>query len=278
MVETYQEVKRNILPKEVKEYAQGIGLMNDMAASLHARGLLPRRFSPTTPVSSTSPDSAIQQQAEMLRVFGCEAAQIAHGPDEIGPYTKAYVGSLVHPDGKGGIVPIFQRLAAVDHIYTSFPEGRIRRETLRTDGRLKSPDQALAELQQAGIKVDAEAGYMIRQVKFTGKPGSVELFWQTGYDVGLNGIVTINDRFARIEASGLAKCDAEVAIYQRLADQTQPLGSWYYMTMDTITVRYGGPGVFALERDADGLWLHGEVANLDDGWYPKAVLVACLRK
>lgn len=65
-------------------------------------------------------------EEDMPIVFGCDKEQIARKASEIGPNTKAYVGLLE----KG----IFDKLAGIEHIYTSFPEGRIRIETLEVGG------------------------------------------------------------------------------------------------------------------------------------------------
>lgn len=65
-------------------------------------------------------------EEDMPAVFGCAKEQIARRVSDIGPNTRAYVGPLE----KG----IFDKLAGIEHIYTSFPEGKIRIETLEVGG------------------------------------------------------------------------------------------------------------------------------------------------
>lgn len=94
-------------------------------------------------------DNHARPQEDIFTAFGLIPEQVAQHPDQITEDTKAYVGPLVYYDDQGKITPIFQRLQGVE-IYASL-ERKIRRETLKIDGRLKSPEQALEELKQAGI-------------------------------------------------------------------------------------------------------------------------------
>lgn len=71
----------------------------------------------------------------MLDIFGHIPGQIARTPAEIRPYTKAYVGSLVHKYPNGKIIPIFQYINHIEHIYTQFPEQKIRRTTVKIGGK-----------------------------------------------------------------------------------------------------------------------------------------------
>lgn len=216
----------------------------------------------------------VADNADFIKSLGPAPEQVAQHPDQITKDTKAYVGSLVHYDNQGKIIPIFQRLHGVE-IYTS-PERKIRRETLKIDGRLSSPDQALEELKQAGINKTDYAEDMVRKTPFTGNPRDVELVWLNGFDVGLTEVTTTTNRFGRGEGLGLEKCDQEVGIYQRLTDKAQLLNTWYYIVMETITGRSGDPGVFGLEHDVGGIWLGGTWAMPGNGWDPGSQLVFAL--
>ena len=60
-------------------------------------------------------------EEDMLVIFECARKDIAHVPSQINENTKAYVGQL-EPG-------IFQRLPEhLEHVYTSFPDKKIRRE------------------------------------------------------------------------------------------------------------------------------------------------------
>src|SRR3989339_458058 len=67
-------------------------------------------------------------EEDMLVVFECTESQIAHSVDQINESTKAYVGKL-EPG-------IFDRLPdGVEHVYTAFPEGKIRRQSIEIGGK-----------------------------------------------------------------------------------------------------------------------------------------------
>jgi len=61
-------------------------------------------------------------EEDMPIVFGCEKSQIARSVSQIRPDTKAYVGKLVP-----GLFDLLQQ-SKIEHVYTSFPEGKIRKE------------------------------------------------------------------------------------------------------------------------------------------------------
>src|SRR3989344_815796 len=90
-------------------------------------------------------------QEDMPVVFGCDKSQIAHSIREIYKDTKAYVGTL-EPG-------IFDKLKNVEHIYISFPEGKIRIENLEIGGKSKS--RLEQELKQAGINIGEYAKDML---------------------------------------------------------------------------------------------------------------------
>lgn len=90
---------------------------------------------------------------DMLVIFECTRDQIAHVPNEITENTKAYVGPL-EPG-------IFQKLPeGLEHVYTSFPEKKIRRENIEIGG--KSAAQLISEMEAAGININADTKHMLR--------------------------------------------------------------------------------------------------------------------
>lgn len=209
-------------------------------------------------------------EEDMPIVFGCDRSQIAKSVSEIRPDTKAYVGPLERG--------IFNRLQGVEHVYTSFPEGKIKRGTIEIGGRTK--DQLERELKQAGIKIDKYAQDMLNSPDFTTlkNPVSVETVRLKVADLGLRGTPTIDKVYARAKELGLDLCPAELGVYQRLKDKNQPLGEWYYIGMKQIIDRHGYPYVFCLVRREDGLWLDDDWAGADHRWYPEFRFVFCLRK
>ncbi|HNP79453.1 MAG TPA: NAD(P)H-dependent glycerol-3-phosphate dehydrogenase, partial [Candidatus Pacearchaeota archaeon] len=79
-------------------------------------------------------------EQDMLIIFDCTKDQIAHNQKEINENTKAYVGEL--------FPSIFQTLQT-EHIYTEFPEGKIRRYNIEIGG--KSKKELEAEMKKQNI-------------------------------------------------------------------------------------------------------------------------------
>lgn len=208
---------------------------------------------------------------DMPIVFGCSREQIATRVSGIRPDTKAYVGSLE----KG----IFDRLPShIEHVYTSFPEGKIQRQTDRIGG--KSAIQLKEELRRDDINISPYAEEMIDNPDFTTlkDPQDLDTVRLRVQDLGLQGASTIDQVYARAKELGLELCPPELGLRRRLKDTNQPIGEWYYIAMKPITDRRGDPHVFSLERGGDGMWLRGGWAGPDSGWSPEARFVFSLRK
>ena len=96
-------------------------------------------------------------EEDMLVIFECARKDIAHVPSQINENTKAYVGQL-EPG-------IFQRLPEhLEHVYTSFPDKKIRRENVEIGG--KSAEQLISEMEAAGINISDYAKSMLKNREF----------------------------------------------------------------------------------------------------------------
>ena len=88
----------------------------------------------------------IRKQRDPLKdapiVFDCRLDQIAHNQSEINKNTKAYIGELYSG--------IFDQLKDVEHIYTSFPEGKIVQKEITIGG--KTAKELAKEIKEKGIK------------------------------------------------------------------------------------------------------------------------------
>lgn len=209
-------------------------------------------------------------EEDMPVVFGCETSQIARSVDQINISTKAYVGKL-----KPGI---FDKLQNIEHVYTSFPEGKIRRQTVEIGG--KGAKQLEEELKQAGVEMSSYAQDMLRSPEFTTLPtpqnlNTVRLRVE---DLGLSIYATTNQVFERAKELGLDLCPAEVGPHLRLQDKKQSIEDWYYIAMKPIVESSGLQLVFGLNRDEDRLWLRGAWAFPTDQWNPEDEFVFSLRK
>lgn len=139
-------------------------------------------------------------------VFECEPSQIAQNPEEINEHTKAYLGEL-----KPGIFDQIRRFN-LDHVYTSFPEGRIRLETVKIGG--KTSEELQRELSAAGIYVEKNAESMMRSEDITTLHAVEELDivrLRVADLAGTNYKSLIHIIFGRAEELGLGLCPAEVA-------------------------------------------------------------------
>lgn len=211
-------------------------------------------------------------EEDMPIVFGCTKEQIAHMPDKIDGDTKAYVGPLA-----AGIFDKL-RLHKIEHIYTSFPEGKIRHQEIEIGG--KTSEQLQVELREAGINVTSYTEDLMRSPDFTTLPspqmlGSVRL---RVADLGLRKYPTTDEIYQKAQELGLELCPAEVGPYLRLKDTKQPLGGWYFIGMKQVAGRSGDSSVFGLGCDEDGLWLSGSWVKHGGGWSPWDGFVFALRK
>lgn len=217
----------------------------------------------------------VQLEEKMLSVFKCLEEQIAHNPSEINDNTKAYVGSLAHYDANGRIIPLFKKIGHLEHVYTSFPEGRIIFEDVEIGG--KTREQLEEEMTKAGIKVSSYAQDMMRSKDFTTlkKPQTLRTARLKVKSLGFseNEFPTTDQVYARTKDLGLDRCPAELGPHKRLKDIAQSMNSRYSIAMEQITGRRGIPLVFDLERHGDGLWLHDSWTFPASGWRPEDELV-----
>jgi len=211
-------------------------------------------------------------EEDMPVAFGCKPSQIAHSPQELRSDTRAFVGPLVPG--------IFDRLQEhnIEHIYTSFPEGKIRMQGIEIGGKIKG--QLQQELEEAGTKITPKAKEMINSSDFTTLPvaqvlNTVKLKLS---DLGLPGYSATYQVNDRAQELGIDLCPAEVGPRYRLQYTDQPIGEWFYVGMKQITDSDGDPDVFSMIRTEGGLWLDGDWARPGRLWHPDSEFVFCLRK
>ncbi|NUQ57439.1 MAG: hypothetical protein HUT38_03075 [Candidatus Paceibacter sp.] len=226
-------------------------------------------------------------EEDMLTIFECTKDQIAHVPSQINENTKAYVGQL-EPG-------IFQKLPEnLEHVYTSFPDKKIHRENVEIGG--KSAEQLISEMEAAGINISGYAKSMLRNPEFVaGGREEATLIRLTVADLGFKSSATTaqiigtkddvdkNGKPApftsgRITELGLELCPPDTGPNYRLKYLNQPLGEWFRIGMKQISDSDGGPLVFRLARDDDGLWLDGRWAEPSDDWNPDFRFMFRLRK
>lgn len=205
-------------------------------------------------------------------IFGCEPSQIAHTPSEIRPDTRAYVGPLAPG--------IFDRLQehTIEHVYTSFPEGKIRRQEVEIGGKTK--EQLQRELKQAGVNVTSYAQDMMKSPDFTTLPVAqmVDTVRLKVGDLGFHNSATTDQLYKKAQELGLELCPAEVGSRLRLQHTDQPIEEWVCVGMKQIADSDDNPNVFVLGRSGGGLRLGARWAGPDREWYSEREFVFSLRK
>ncbi|MFZ2682090.1 MAG: hypothetical protein WAZ14_03295 [Patescibacteria group bacterium] len=208
---------------------------------------------------------------DMPIIFDCPKEQIARNVAEIDEYTWAYVGPL-----EAGI---FDKLPEhIEHIYTSFPEGKIRREHIEIGD--KTSEELRDLLTESGVKIGDYADFMMNSPEFMKRQESeiVELIRLKVRDLGLFSRPTTDQIYARIGELGLELCPAEVGPRYRLIYKDQPVGEYIAVGMKPIIGQNGYPFVFSVGRRGDGSWLNDSWARPDEQWNPDHEFLFRLRK
>ena len=202
-------------------------------------------------------------EKDMAIVFECLPEQIAHNLAEINQNIKAYVGQL-----EPGVFDILPE--NLEHIYTSFPENKIRREHVEIGG--KSAEQLINEMITAGIRISNYAESMLQSHEFVYGENKEEatLIHLTVSDLGLKSLATTDQIYERAQILGLELCPPDTGPNYRLKYKDQPLGEGIYIGMKQIRGYNGYPSIFNLIRRVDNglLLLRDTWANPSSEWNP----------
>lgn len=210
-------------------------------------------------------------EADILTIFDCAEEEVAHDLASISENTKVYIGPL-EPG-------IFQKLPEnLEHVYTSFPEKPIRRETIEIGG--KSAEQLISEMQDQGITISDYAKSMMDNPDFVvgEQREEIVLIRLTIAELGFKTNATTDQVYERAAALGLELCPADTGPQYCLAYKDQPLNDYVLIAMKPITDQDGFPGIFDLRRIDDGLWLDDYWTRPDNEWRPDDQFVFRLRK
>ncbi|MCX6812365.1 MAG: PcfJ domain-containing protein [Candidatus Berkelbacteria bacterium] len=210
------------------------------------------------PILPETPKTDVAKIVRIMEGIKVGEDQIALNQEEILKTTKLYIGPLF-PE-------IFQKYPNIDNIFTSFPEGKIRRAEDGIGG--KSKDTLKQELKEKKINIGSFAEDMIESQEFTTQENREQIttIRLKVRDLGFSNGATTEEIYNKATEFGLELCPAELALHRRLADENQAMNDWYVVAMKPISGRDGGPDVFNLNRNSDGLWLDNHWANSTNPW------------
>lgn len=209
-------------------------------------------------------------------VLECGPDQIATRPEDVTPDAKAYIGPLFPRDSARGRPGIFEH-DNLEHIYTSFPEGRIERVTLELGG--KTPEEYEDELESEGHRLNQRSKDILKKMPVSKETQEIELVRLKVRDLfGDQNMHEYQDIQKRAKGLGLDLAPAESGPALRLKMKDQPMGDWVLIGMEAITGRDGYPDVFDVYRREDGSWLGNGSGNPDSRWDPEDSFAFAARK
>ncbi len=200
---------------------------------------------------------ALQRQIEE----GLRTPRIARSLEQISDKTFVYIGKL-----EPGIFKKFPE--SIDHIYTSFPEGRLPLKSLKIGDKTRK--QLWKLMQKNSVKMSDDAKFMMHSADFRAsqQPEQIRLIRLRLRDLGLSGRPTTDEVYARIAELGLELCPPTTGPYYRLAYLNQHMDGWVGIGMKPITGQHGYPRVFNITCSPDGRWLSERLATQDSRWNP----------
>jgi hypothetical protein len=189
--------------------------------------------------------------------------QIATNKDEVNEDTKVYIGQL-YPN-------IFKQLpSTIEHIYTSFPEGKVYIKEIEIPKEEKSPQQHEQEIKSQGTQMSQWGEDVLKGANLKeGLGKKIKLIIPTVASLGFpNGAIRqqIQDRAKELGiASKLLPAIVGIELRKQYTDQ--PMGEYILIDMETILDRHGYPSVFFLYSVGAKLKLYGYRAHPDGRWH-----------
>ena len=209
--------------------------------------------------------AARNSREDMPVVFDCRAEDIAERPEEVTANTKAYVGEL--------FPGIFQK--GIEHIYTSFPEGKLTKYDIEFGGKTK--DQYDAELNTSRYYFSSDAKHIFKSDTWnpSNTTETAHLIRLTVKDMGFPNGATTDQIYEMADKLGLDLCPAETGPALRLSTDIK---DWTVIGMKQISDADGYPRVFSLDGDGDRLYLDADGAEPEKSWLGDFRFVFRIRK
>ncbi len=199
---------------------------------------------------------------DALIIFECTREQIATSKDEVSENTKAYIGSLY--------ANIFKELPdTIEHVHTSFPEGKVYIKEIEIPQEEKTPEQYEQEITAQGMKIGDYGKDVLRGANLKeGLGQKIKLVIPTVASLGFSNGATRQQIQDRAKELGIASelLPALTGIELRKQYTNQPLGEYILIDMETILDRSADPHVFDVSRDSDALWLDASNGKAGRRW------------
>ena len=194
-------------------------------------------------------------------LFGCTGEQIATNQSEVNENTVAYVGKL-YPN-------IFKQLPQhIEHVYTTFPEGKILIKEIEIPAEEKTPERYEKELLAQGFKLSDYGKDILQRANLKNGSGTRYKIVVVSNDSLGVGYATRQQSLDAAQKLGLAKekLPARIGPELRLSYKNQPMNEYILMDMENILGRDGDPIVFNVVRHSDGAWLDASSGRFDSEW------------
>lgn len=223
------------------------------AGVTEAAGLETVRTSEATPQFSEEKLLKFKQKkAARVKEILDSDGNVARSLSDVNQDTKTYIGSLLNYDEDGKVIPAFQILRDVEHIYS--PSGR-ELDRLRLDMNkddLSHLDVGLStKLRMLGVITSSDAEVYLKGHRIRSKtPDFLDIIWLTGKDLGFtDDYVSQKDLFDRAEALGLEKCPAKAGPLLAINDKRKNVRYVVPTKKSSMTVQGSEIfGVHGLER------------------------------
>jgi hypothetical protein len=223
------------------------------------------------PITSETSKNDIAKIVQIIAGIKVDGQQIAQNQEEISKNTKMYIGPLS--------TDFLQKYSNLEHIYTSFPEGKIGQSEFKTTG--KTGAQLQRDLESNKLNAGENAKFLLQSQEFV-TVSAGETIRTVSLKVrdlfGDESSHTYSEILAKATEFGLGFLPHETGIDMLLNEKTQPkINEWFRVVTQPISGRDGYPDIFNLYHNDNGLWLSSNDANPACEWRSFRGLMFCLR-
>ncbi len=199
-------------------------------------------------------------------VLDCRPDEIAWKKEDVDESTKAYIGPLFP-----GVFDL-----NLEHLYTAFPEKKIRNVHLEIGG--KTPKQYETELGQKGFRIGDYAKQILAKMKTAKERQALDFVRLTVEDLGFDEVTPYSEICRRAKELGLDLSPAEAGPAFRLSKTDEPIGEWTITAMESLAGSDGALNVFDVGRYGGGRWLDAHGGRPDSQWLPGDAFLFLRRK